>query len=897
MRMLKPATLRTLLLLAFLHTGVAHIHAQPSIRWEPYPYEYDGNKISAELGRMSVPETHGQAGSRNIELAFVRLKSTSATPGPPIIYLAGGPGGSGISLMKGPRGSAFLAMREAGDVIALDQRGVGVSRPNLGCSETLDLPLNVAITREQYRTQFEQKVKSCADHFRKLGVDLDSYNIDQNAHDIEALRQALGANKINLWASSFGTQLAFAVIRSHGDHIGKAVLSGVEGPDHTLKLPRIYAEQMARLGMGKELEEVLASIGKQPITASVFGTGRVTLSRFDVEQAVIGMLGTRSGWEALPELLAALKLRSEFAAPVQGLAQEIASFRRASIGSMMTYATDCSSGASKRRLAEASKEAGAFRNLDFPVPDVCPAVGVKELPAGTRALGRSTVPVLFISGTLDSRTPAANAEEMRKLFPASRHMLIHGAGHGHDLFISSPEIPKLMTQFMTTGQAPAGDVTLAPLAPRMTAFQHVTVINPRKGTVEKDQTVIVTDGRISTISGATFKLPAGTRVVDGTNKFLIPGLWDSHVHLTKAGRGSLPLFVANGITGVRDMGSDVADVVRWKSEARAGSLIAPTIVSSGQILEARSNVDRMKAERTVEPVDRIRIGVSNVDEAKAAVNKLADLAVDHIKMRTSPSPEAYRAVAEEAKRRGLPFASHPIGTPEEVIRSGVTSVEHFLAFPPLGGKGEEMRTALIRETASRGVWVSNTMANLDGLIATPYEAGKRRMDDLNGTVDPLRPYVCGYLVEDWREQVEESKGAAYDDLKRELPGLMDDFKRMHATGVRTLAGSDVGVMFVYPGFSMHDQLSKMVRDIGMSSMDVLKITTNGPAQFYGREREFGAIEPGLAADLVLLSADPLADIANTRRIEGVMLRGRWLDRAALDGLLERVRQDCKSAAK
>src|SRR5262245_23570962 len=213
-------------------------------------------------------------------------------------------------------------------------------------------------------------------------------------------------------------------------------------------------------------------------------------------------------------------------------------------------------------------------------------------------------------------------------------------------------------------------------------IQDVTVINPRTETVQPHWTVIVDGDRIRS-AGPAVGIPQNARVVDGKDKFLIPGLWDAHVHLTKSGRLSLPLFVVNGITGVRDMGSDLTDIVRWRKQIEAGTQIGPHIKTSGPNLEARTATDDMKKSGTVEPVDKMRIGILTAEEGRAAVRRLAKLGVDHLKMRTAPSTEAFRAVADEAKRQKLLFAAHPVGAPDELLRAGLRSIEHAVAFPSL----------------------------------------------------------------------------------------------------------------------------------------------------------------------------------------------------------------------
>ncbi len=344
------------------------------------------------------------------------------------------------------------------------------------------------------------------------------------------------------------------------------------------------------------------------------------------------------------------------------------------------------------------------------------------------------------------------------------------------------------------------------------------------------------------------------------------------------------------------MGSDLAEVAEWRAQIERGERIGPRIKTSGQILESSANVERMKREGTVEPVDRIRLGVATPDEARA-VRRLADRGADHIKMRSTPDLDTFRAVADEARRHNLPFAAHAVAPPEELMRAGLSSVEHLLAYPPLDSLTESQRRALFRRMPQAGLYLSNTMANLDGLISVSYAEGKKIVADTAGKLEARRKYLCGYLIEDWREQVEESKDAPYESLRKELPIIYREFREMREEGVPYLAGTDAGVLFIYPGFSLHDELEKLVRTAGFSPMDALRVATSGMAEFYKATNRFGAVEPGQEADLVLLDADPLADIRNTRRIAGVSARGRWLGRAELDLLLRKVERSAQSGCQ
>jgi imidazolonepropionase-like amidohydrolase len=432
---------------------------------------------------------------------------------------------------------------------------------------------------------------------------------------------------------------------------------------------------------------------------------------------------------------------------------------------------------------------------------------------------------------------------------------------------------------------------------RTVVISDVTVISPGQNRVEPHRNVVIEEDRIAAVLPASSPPPNGARIIRGEGRFVIPGLWDAHVHLTKAGILSLPLFVANGVTGVRDMGSDLSEISAWRSDIAAGRLIGPRIKTSGQILESRATVERMKREGTVEPVDRIRIGVADGDEARRAIDKLAAAGVDHIKMRSTPDPQTFVAVAEATERHRLPLAVHPIASPEELIRVRVRSVEHSLADAPLNALSDDDRRALFRRMAKGGMYMSNTMVNIDGLVSTPYQDGKRIVDDVKGTTDPRRKYVCGYLIEDWREQVEEGKSSPYEELRKQLPDMYRDFREMRQENVRFLAGTDVGVVFLYPGFSLHDELEQLVRNVGFTPMQALAVATDGVPHFYGETSRFGAIEPGQMADLVILDANPVADIRNTKRIRAVSAGGRWFDRVELDSLLLDVERSAATGCR
>jgi len=437
------------------------------LKLEPYVFEAaNKQKVDAELGRLLVPENRRNPKSRLIELVFVRFKSTAEKPGPPIIYLAGGPGGSGIAAARGSRFPLFMAMREMGDVISLDQRGTGMSNPNLNCQEQVEFPVDKAPDREEMLGLFRKQSRACAQSWREQGIDLNGYSTNESADDLDALRKALGSEKISLWAISYGTHLALATIRRHEKSIHRAILAGIEGPAHTIKLPGNTQQYLITLdklvksdpALSQDIPDflnliktVLDRVERAPVTIEVTDPAnqqkvKVTINKFMLQYLTINFFG--GGEIYLPRGYYLLS-KGEFSWVAQMWLRTVRS--RPGIGSAMTFMMDCFSGISperRRQIAREAKETLLGDLIDFPLPDVCDAWGNPDLGAEFRDPVSSIVPTLFISGTFDVRTPVSNAEEVRKGFRSSEHLIIEGAMHSDPLFLSSPKIKEVMLQFM-----------------------------------------------------------------------------------------------------------------------------------------------------------------------------------------------------------------------------------------------------------------------------------------------------------------------------------------------------------------------------------------------------------------------------------------------------------------
>jgi hypothetical protein len=396
-----------------------------------------------------------------------------------------------------------------------------------------------------------------------------------------------------------------------------------------------------------------------------------------------------------------------------------------------------------------------------------------------------------------------------------------------------------------------------------------------------DVSVFIADGRIASI-GKNIQAPAGARIVDASGKFLIPGLWDMHVHLDSSG-SALPRLVANGITGIREMysGIPIATLASWRERpnvpriAAAGFLDGPLLLTSG-------------------PAPPDSFAVADAAQAQLAVASLAARGADFLKVYNSLPRDAYFAIAKESKRLGIPFAGH---VPEEVSPgeasdAGQRSQEHLinillacstqedelrrariaimndpaisgyermlqLGFPDPQGLfdtyDESKAAALFRTFVKNGTWHTPTLALLHSYLMDPE--GARRTPAMQG----LSPEQFDM----WRARI--------GSLLARYKILVGD---MHRAGVEFLAGTDMGPSTpVEPGTGLHDEIELLV-EAGLTPMEALQSATRNPARYLSKIAEMGTLEPGKVADLVLLDADPLADIRNARKIRMVVLRGR-----------------------
>lgn len=427
-----------------------------------------------------------------------------------------------------------------------------------------------------------------------------------------------------------------------------------------------------------------------------------------------------------------------------------------------------------------------------------------------------------------------------------------------------------------------------PLAAPPLAIQGVTVIDGTGAPPLVDAAVVVEGRRIAAVGPASaVDIPEGAQIVDGHGGTLIPGLWDLHVHVSKARANALPLLVAHGVLGVRDLGGRLEEVRRWRAEIAAGALTGPRIVTAGPYLESPENVVRTLLRESVEPEEEVRLPVPSPDAAARIVDSLAAADVDLIKVRTWPDLATFRAIGDAAEEAGLPLAAHTFGLPPDELAAGrVSTIEHFYPVPRSWSAAR--RDSFYRELAAAGTAIVPTLVTLE-TAAVRDTAIASILADYTGALDPLGPTVSAFLLADWREQAEEHGEQAVAFWERTRPAVYEQLRAMREAGMAVLPGTDVAVVLVHPGASLHRELELLVREAGMTPLEALVAATGGAAAHAGVSDSLGTIRPGMLADMVLLEADPLAEIRNTRRIRGVVRDGRWLDEPGLAALRDSAR--------
>jgi imidazolonepropionase-like amidohydrolase len=473
---------------------------------------------------------------------------------------------------------------------------------------------------------------------------------------------------------------------------------------------------------------------------------------------------------------------------------------------------------------------------------------------------------------------------------------------------------------------------LALLAPAQTpapvAILDVNIVDVVKGETRRHQTVLIANGRIAAINAADeVAIPGQAIRIPGEGRYLIPGLWDMHIHLRSDERkpdvplveenaALLELFLPNGVVGVREMGGDLADhVLRWRDEIRSGKRVGPRILTAGR------KIDREP------PAWDGSLGVTTPEAAREAVRQVKQSGADFVKVYFSiVSPEVLSAVVDEAHKNNLKVIGHKASNLSiqallDIGQDGIEHAHYLIAAKrddyerygaemaarrgtPLAMDSLEVNARLLhmedaqeeeqvyRAMAAKQVWVTPTLAVMNRIY---QELGVRDFEP-----DGRKRFVFPAVWESWDPKL--GRRAPVQGRGRELWTEMIKRSQLavvaaHKAGVPMLAGTDCGVdnNYMFPGWSIHEELESLVK-AGLTPAEALRMATIDAARWRGEADTEGSVEKGKTADLVLLRSNPLEAIRHTREIESVFAGGKYYSRPDLDAMLHRA-EDLASAAR
>lgn len=403
------------------------------------------------------------------------------------------------------------------------------------------------------------------------------------------------------------------------------------------------------------------------------------------------------------------------------------------------------------------------------------------------------------------------------------------------------------------------------------AIENVNIIDVRKGEIIGNQHVLIEKDLIKDIASSRFNQV--DQRINASGKFLIPGLWDMHVHLSMVGEESIPLFVLNGVTGVRDMGGNWNQLKEWRDYSnKSGQNIYPVIRTAGPILESPQFYGILSKILGPE-FSQTRIPVNDINDVYSIIDSLSSLGVDFVKIRTAASEDAFMRVLESTRKNGLQVTGHidqNINI-QKAVENGISTIEHDL-FLQILSMEEDQKKSTIEAIRRNQPYFSPT------LIAT-FQSRLRSKEDLTRLIydstnqyEERRKYVSPVLLENWSIGNEISRLEApmpWDSIVK----VSRSFARRIAGATKVLSGTDVGVAGIYPGWSLHEELKMMVAELGISPIEALQSSTINAAESLGLLNQYGTVEKGKKADLILLGANAMEDIANTHNIEIVFKNG------------------------
>ena len=434
-----------------------------------------GETVDAFRGAFEVPENRADKESRTLTLHYVRFPATSETPGAPIVYLAGGPGGSGIWTAEGRRFPLFMAMREFGDVIAFDQRGTGASRDTEECASSIILDDAAPISDAAFMEAHREALRECLRVWKAQGIDPHGYTTLESVADLDALRRHLGADALSLWGISYGSHLALAAIREMGDRLDRVVIASAEGLAQTVKQPARTDDYVDRLQAAIDtktdampdikalMRRVHERLEAEPLTLELpqenGETATVLFQRRDMQRLASGMIADPGRFAfRLVQLYAALDTGES-----ASLAALLARWHEPNepiTYNVMSVMMDVASGvnADRRRMIEAQARTsllGPYLNDTLYVAEAAPEYDLgdafREKPTGD-------TPLLLLSGTLDGRTYIESQREAVSGLANRQTVAVVNAGH--NLFMTSPEVTATIQAFMRGGDVSGREIVV-----------------------------------------------------------------------------------------------------------------------------------------------------------------------------------------------------------------------------------------------------------------------------------------------------------------------------------------------------------------------------------------------------------------------------------------------------
>ena len=457
-------------------------------------------------------------------------------------------------------------------------------------------------------------------------------------------------------------------------------------------------------------------------------------------------------------------------------------------------------------------------------------------------------------------------------------------------------------------------------------IDQVTVIDGTGAAPAPDRAVAIRDGQITAIAAAgSIKAGDSTVRVDGTGTFLIPGLWDMHAHIGGLEEHAFPLFLANGVTSIREMGGNLAESVKLREAARSGQVLGPEVLIAGPILDSPFLVHAVKGT----PYEAGRAAVPDSAAAVFWIDSLSRVPVDQIKVHSMTPRSAYFAILARAKQLGIPVGGHVPDsvTPREAIEAGQRTIEHTWKLSLAMSSREEeigrwelhaMQQAMDKPSrrgfgpvvmlrlaaddsglasfdsdkaaefatwaAGREVWFDPTLAVIQAVFDVPGVSDSAE----------LKYMPPGAMMDErLSPPIPNPTAAQVEAIQQKYKAGIRPIEALIKGGAKFVTGTDIPVKPLVPGFAVHHELAALVA-AGLTPMQAIQAGTRNSAQGAGRGAQAGTIEAGKTADLVLLDADPTSDITNTRRIRAVITKGRLLDRATLDSLLADAEAFAKS---